>query len=255
MLEKVISTLSMDMTDVLMHPLQYEDFLMPSAAVSANRVNTGTCPHGMSPGACPICSGMTGGNSTTKRDVPRNPGEMTYNQCAAIGAMLRAQRHAREQAELAQQNRVQALAAFQKNISAVHSRLVELQVFFNESSPAIIVKPLSFILNNTVIKLLNFVQNVPQNFLTLIQNVTQKFSEITDKLAAIYGELKASISDKFSKVFNNIKKKLKKLFLVFGMDETDNEEQKIEETKRVFELKTLLEKITGKLKEGGTDEH
>ena len=85
-----------------------------STAVHARPHKAGTCPHGMPLGACPICNGMAGGNSTSKRDIPRNVGEMSYNQCAAIGAMLRAQKNAKAQAKLAQQNHLQALADFQK---------------------------------------------------------------------------------------------------------------------------------------------
>ena len=79
-----------------------------STAVRPHSAKVGTCPHGLPLGACPICNGMAGGNSTTKRDTPRNVGEMTYNQCAAIGAMLRAQKHAKAQAQQAQQAQGQA---------------------------------------------------------------------------------------------------------------------------------------------------
>jgi len=252
--QKDMSTHSLDIDNFLLRPLIYEDFFMPSTAVSANRVNTGTCPHGMSPGACPVCSGMAGGNSTTKRDIPRNIGEMTYNQCAAIGAMLRAQKHAREQAKLAQQNHLQALVDFQKNIASTHQRIVQMQSFLNENFPPVIAKPVNFVLNN-VIRVLNFVQNLPQTLAAAFQ----KFAEISDKLAAIYGEFKAAVSEKVSKFLSDFRKKLKKLFFVFGTSETDDEEQKVEEAKRAFELKTLLQKITGKLnnnkKKGQKDEH
>ena len=65
---------------------------MSLTAAHTHTTKVGTCPHGLPLGACPICDGMAGGNSTTKRDIPRNVGEMSYNQCAAIGAMLRAQK-------------------------------------------------------------------------------------------------------------------------------------------------------------------
>ena len=93
---------------------------LQSSPVRPQATKAGTCPHGMPLGACPICNGMAGGNSTTKRDIPRNAGEMTYNQCAAIGAMLKAQKAARQSAKLAQQNHEQALIDFQKNIANTH---------------------------------------------------------------------------------------------------------------------------------------
>ena len=62
----------------------------------------------------------------------------------------------------------------------------------------------------------------------------------------MYGELKASINEKISKFTNNLKKKLKSLFFVFGAEETDDEDKKIEEAKRAFELKTFIHKLFGK---------
>ncbi len=230
---------------------------MPAAAISANRVKTGTCPHGLPPGACPICSGMAGGNSTSKRDIPRNPGEMTYNQCAAIGAMLRAQKHAKEQAKLAQQNHLQALINFQKNIAQTHQRIMDLAALITEKLPPVLAKPLNFVLNNIVIRVLNVIQNLPTTVANLAQAVSQKFAEISDKLAAVYGELKAAISEKVSKFLSDTKKKLKRLFLVFGAFETEDEDKKIEEAKRTFELKTFIHKLSEKFNKNKDkkDEH
>ncbi len=219
-----------------------------STAVRPHSAKVGTCPHGLPLGACPICNGMAGGNSTTKRDIPRNVGEMSYNQCAAIGAMLRAQKHARAQAQQAQQNHLQALANFQKNIANTHQRLIELATLVNNTMPAIVAKPINFILTQVVGKVLNFVQNLPTNISNIIQNINQKFTEISDKLAAVYGEAKAAIEEKISKLITDTKKKLKSLFFVFGTQETDDEDKKIDEAKRTFELKTFIHKMYKKLK-------
>ncbi len=225
-----------------------------TTALHSSRVKAGTCPHGLPLGACPICNGMAGGNSTSKRDTPRNVGEMTYNQCAAIGAMLRAQKHAKEQAKLAQQNHIQALVEFSKNLAATHQRIMNLTALISEKLPPVLAKPINFILNNVVIRVLNFVQNMP----AILTNISQKFAEISDKLAAVYGELKAAISEKVSKFLTDAKKKLKRMFFVFGAFEAEDEDKKIEEAKRTFELKTLIHKLTEKFKdrkEKEKDEH
>ena len=195
---------------------------------------------------------MAGGNSTTKRDTPRNVGEMSYNQCAAIGAMLRAQKHARAQAQQAQQNHLQALANFQKNIANTHQRLVEFATMINNTMPAIIAKPVNFVLTQIVGRVLTVIQNLPTTIANFTQMVSQKFAEISDKLAAVYGELKAAVEEKVSKFFTETKKKLKSLFFVFGTQETDDEDKKIDEAKRTFELKTFIHKLYKKLK--GEDE-
>lgn len=219
-----------------------------ATSVHTHSSKIGTCPHGMPLGACPICNGMAGGNSTTKRDIPRNVGEMTYNQCAAIGAMLRAQKHARQQAQAAQQSHLQALANFQKTIASTHQRIMELASMISETMPAVIAKPVNFILNNIVGRVLNVIQNIPTAITNAIQTFTQKFAEIADKLTAIYGEFKAAVGEKISKFVSDIKKKLKSIFLVFGSEETDDEDKKIDETKRTFELKTFIHKLYKKLK-------
>jgi len=242
--------------DFFVRPLKTEDFLMSlTASIHANK-KAGTCPHGMPIGACPICNGISGGNSTSRRDVPRNAGEMTYNQCAAIGAMLKAQKHAKEQMKTAQQNRLQALAEFSKNISNTHQRLMTLNSLISNSMPAIIAKPISLILTTTA-KILSIIQNIPNVIINVSQAISQKFTEISDKLTAIYGEFKAAVQEKFSKFISGIKKKFKSLFFIFSSSETDDEEKKIEEAKRTFELKTFIHKLAQKLKQQDTknDEH
>jgi len=216
---------------------------LATPTLHSHTVKAGTCPHGLPLGACPICNGMAGGNSTTKRDTPRNVGEMTYNQCAAIGAMLKAQKAARAQAQAAQQSRTDALAEFQKNISNTHQRLMQLSAFIEKSMPAIVAKPINFVLNTVVGNVLNIVKNIPAAITNFAQVITQKIADISDKLAAVYGELKASINEKVSKFVSDLKKKLKSMFFIFGTDETTDEEKKIEEAKRTFELKTFIQKL------------
>lgn len=228
-----------------------EDFFMSlkSTPVRTQTVKPGTCPHGLPLGACPICSGMAGGNSTTKRDIPRNAGEMTYNQCAAIGAMLRAQKLARQRTKIAQEHHLQSLADFQKSISAAHQRLVDLAVFMNNNAPKIIAVPVNFVLTHFAGKMLLFIQNIPSGILNIAQNVRQKLTDISDKLAAIYGEMKNALKENFSKFISSLKKKFKFSFFVFCSGETDDEEQKIEEEKRLFELKTCINKLFLKMKQ------
>ena len=59
---------------------------MSTNVQSVSSIKSGTCPHGMAPGACPICSGMGGGGSSRVGERPQKAGEMSYHQCAMIGA-------------------------------------------------------------------------------------------------------------------------------------------------------------------------
>ena len=204
----------------------------------------GSCPHGLPAGACPICSGMAGGNSTTKRDTPRNVGEMTYNQCAAIGAMLRAQKAARQRAEANQQSFIQSMVQFNKNLENVHQRILEFASNISKTMPAIISAPVNFVLTQVVARIVNIMAQIPN----VMANFVQKFVDIADKLAAVYGEMKAAVSKSLSNIMGGIKKKLKSIFFIFGADETDDEEKKIDETQKAFNLKTFLHSLSRKFK-------
>ena len=97
-------------------------------------------------------------------------------------------------------------------------------------------------------KFLNFVQNIPNIIANISQAITQKFADITDKLTAIYGEFKAAVQKKVSEFLSNVKKKLKSLFFFSETHETEDEEKKIDEAKRTFELKTFIHTLAQKLK-------
>lgn len=228
-----------------------EDFLMTlqSSPVRSQATKAGTCPHGMPLGACPLCNGMAGGNSTSKRDIPRNAGEMTYNQCAAIGAMLRAQKAAKLSAKQAQQSHEQALIDFQKNITNTHQRLMNFAAFMDKNFPKIISTPINFLAINIAGNVLNFVKNMPVILGNFIQNFSQKFVDISDKIAAIYGEIELATQEKLANFISDFKKKFKFKFFVFGTGEAEDEEKKIEEEKRTFELKTFIHKLYKKIKQ------
>lgn len=216
---------------------------MSAIAHLHNNTKIGCCPHGMPMGACPICSGMAGGNSTTKRDVPRNVGEMTYNQCLAIGIMLKNQKAAKQRADAAQQNFLQAVQQFQKTLENAQNRISQLTQIISNTMPKLIAMPVNFVLNIAG-KVLNIVSNISNIFV----NIAQKFADITDKLTAMIGEFKAAVQKGLSNLMNGIKKKLKSMFFIFGADETDDENQKIEETQKAFNLKTFLHNLSRKFK-------
>ncbi len=219
-----------------------------STAPHVHNTKLGACPHGLPPGACPICGGG-GGNSTTRRDVPRNPGAMTYNQCAAIGALIQANKAAQKRAQGAEQNRLQALVDFQKNLQNIHQKILDLASAIAKSTPAIIAKPVNFVLTQIVGRFVQFVANLP----ALIVNVAQKIIDIADKLNSIYGEIKAALEKTASDFWNKTKKKLKSIFFIFGADDTDNEDKKVDETKKIFNLKTFIHKLAQKLKNNNTE--
>lgn len=232
----------------ILSPL-YEDFLMSLSTVhTANMSKIGGCPHGLPQGACPICSGM-GGGSQKKADFSAKPGEMSWNECAAIGAFLKAQKNAQLQRQQDAQNFAQMQKNFESSLMNSSQKLANIVQIFSQHTPAIISKPVGFVLNTLIGAPLRFVANI-SNF---ISQFAQKTADISDKLTAMMGELKNSIEKKISDAFSNLKKKVKSLFSIFKPLDIDNDDKKIEEAKRTFELKTfihdLYKKITGKDKE------
>ena len=81
----------------------------------------------------------------------------------------------------------------------------------------------------------------------------EKLTDISDKLNAIFGELKNATEKKISDRLKDFKKKFKSFFGITESEDVDDEEKKIEEEKRIFELKTFIhtlkEKFTNKKEE------
>lgn len=214
---------------------------LPSVqAANSNRI--GTCPHGLPLGACPICNGMGGG--AKKADFSAKPGEMSWNECAAIGAFLKAQKIAKLQRQQDAENFAKQAVAFDKAMMNASQKTATLAMFFTMNTPSIIAKPVNFVLNTIVGGALNTIRNFPQT----VQTVFQKLADISDKLTAVYGEVKAAIAKKISETFGELKKKIKSLFSIFGVQNSDNDDKQIDETKKAFKLKTFIHDLYKKLR-------
>lgn len=206
---------------------------------AANNSRIGTCPHGLPMGACPICNGMGGGGSV-KRD--NKPKEMTWNECYAIGQMLKAQKEARLHTQ--QMFAAQTLQAHLDNIQA-QINAMKLAIL-NSSLPKPLAKIAVVMLDTVVAPLAkavqtisNTIQNFAGNVLKTADALKQKIIDIADKLTAMLGEAKAALEKKISDKLKDVKKKI---FTLFGIAETENEED--EEVKRIEEQKLIHEENT-----------
>lgn len=220
---------------------------MPYGAVQTNSARVGTCPHGLPLGACPICNGMGGGGGMKKADFSAKPGEMSWNECAAIGAFLKAQQNAKLARQQDVQNFAQQAIAFQNAMTNASQRIASLAQFLTANTPPIIAKPLNFILNTVIGGALNTIKNIPAVISNALQNLGQKLADISDKLTAMMGEFKAAVNKKISDAFSDFKKKVKSLFSIFNPQDADDEEKKIDETKKAFQLKTFIHDLYNKL--------
>ena len=221
---------------------------MSNPVQSVNVNKAGTCPHGVAPGACPICSGMGGGGLRPGERVQK-PGEMSYHECAMIGAMMRAREAQQKLHEQTLFNRAEALKAFEQQMISMAQKMADFGAKLNNN---ILTKPIALVVNNIALPIIKAISNLPNIILNIADKISQikeKFIDIQDKLNAIFGEAKAFIEKKVSEFVGSIKSKFESLFKIFKRNNTKDDETKIDEDKKIFRLKTFIQKILGKKKD------
>ena len=219
-----------------------EGFLVLANSVqNIKKISTGNCPHGLPLGACPICSNSAG--SLRESDKNRKIGEMTYHECAMIGAMLKARALAQKNHEANMERRVEISKIFESQLTRISENLKE---FAKQISNSIFLKPIAWGITNIVVPIVNFIKNTPVlilNFLDKFSKIKQKIIDITDKLTAIIGEIKNFIQKKVAEIVSVISQKLKSLFRVHKRSNSDDDDTKIDDDKKIFNLKTVLNKV------------
>lgn len=222
--------------------------------ININKAASGLCPHGTIPGACPICSGMGGGGGLRVGERPQKAGEMSYHECAMIGAMMRAREAAQKQheANILQHNLLSKM--FAQNMQSVALKLSE---FVTKIQNNFLLKPVAYTIKNVVVPIINKIADIPnivsnlKGKLTLIKD---KLFDIQDKLNAIFGEAKQFINKKVSELVSNIKSKLETLFKIFKRNKANDNETKIDEEKKIFRLKTFINKILKKHRDNDSED-
>lgn len=219
---------------------------MSTSVSSITATKTGGCPHGLPAGACPICSGMGGSTKVKTADFSAKPGEMSWNECAAIGAFLKSLKNAKLARNADFQQRLLNIAQFEATLT---KSVQQLNQFIQSMSKNALTKPLAFIAQKVLLPILNRIKNLPVNIINTFINIANKLSDISDKLAAVFGEMKLAVNKKISDFSKAIKRKIKSIFEVFSA-ENDNDENEvmIAFEKHLDKLKNVLEKIADKLK-------
>ena len=219
---------------------------MSNAVQQVNKMKTGLCPHGLPPSACPICSNMGGGGSLRVGERPQKAGEMSYHECAMIGAMMKARAQRLENQKNALKARTEALLQFQHTLDKISQKLLQMA----EKLPNIfILKPVVVTIKNIVVPIINFVKNIP----TALGQIKQKFVDIQDKLNAIFGEAKAFVEKKISEIVSTVKSKLSSIFKIFKKDNAKDDDTKIDDDKKIFNLKTIIHKILKRKKKDDSE--
>ena len=218
---------------------------MSVQTISVQIPTKATCPHGNPMGACPICKG--GGGSSAPpidRNARRKAGEMTWNECYAMGQILK--QRAAAQAQNEKENTQYNAMLFGQNIafiniaSQVNTALNNMLANIVTTTTNINSKVLTPILNK-----LQILANTAQTFINkataqvkqVIEDIRQKIIAVADKLTAIYGEMKNAVAKNISDAFSRFKKKA--FALLAAIDETltpdEEDEKKLDEEKRVLE--------------------
>lgn len=216
---------------------------MSVQAIEISTPKKATCPHGNPAGACPLCKGGGDGmsNHSIDKNTRRRPGEMTWNECYAMGLILK--QRALKKDRLEQQN-----AKLEANLFSQNTNFVNLVTRFNNALTLIFIRVNANFssLNRNVLQPMlrslqtlantakNILQNVASQAKQILQDIKQKIIDISDKLAAIYGEMKnaltKNVSDKFKRF---VKKTFGILAVIDASLETDDDEKRKEEEKRI----------------------
>jgi len=204
------------------------------------------CPHGLPPGACPICSGMGGGGGKTDRNTPRRAGEMSYNECLAQWVQIKAANAKKEQAKLDQQY-ADKMAALNAKISQAYEKAAQklnnlLNTIDNAKNlPPIVKETVKFLIEKIAMPVLNLLSKIPdgiKNIQQFYNNVTNFINSVGEKLAMVFGEAKNFANSIIEKTF---KKPLKIILSLFNED-TSEEDEEVQKLK-AREIKKVLKSL------------
>ena len=205
-----------------------------------NQIKPGCCPHGLPAGACPVCS-QSGGGTLRQSDRNRKIGEMTYHECAMIGNMMKARALAQKRHETS----IEKQALNSQQFETVITRAAEnLNRFIKILSANFLFKPVAVVIKITLLPALNVILQIPK----IIQNLNNLKFEITDKLNAVFGEMKAFLSKKAEKVMEKLKSTFFVIFKVLKKHNSDDDDTKIDDDKRIFNLKNMIQRLKEKFK-------
>ena len=128
-----------------------------------------------------------------------------------------------------------------------------MKQFIQIVSQSFISKPIAIVLNAAVIPLLTVIKNIPQ----ILQTLNNLRFEISDKLAAIYGEAKAFVLKKAEEGLKVLGSFFEKIFKTSKKDDAEDDDTKIDDDKKIFNLKTIIHKIREKFskKKDKNNEH
>ncbi len=218
-------------------------------ATRMNRIKSGTCPHGMPAGACPICNGMGSGVSNKQQNV-RKAGEMTWSECFAMGLRMKADRLHKQQIIQERRDAHLALLRLQEVLSARLQKLENLKIVFERFLPAPVAKIANGVVNIIAIpiikivqKLTSIMQNLNINLQQMITTLKENIQGAQEKLAAIFGEIFNSKEKFLSERFKLARKKVFAFLFDKITEDNEIEIKEIEKEEVELELKKVKDSL------------
>lgn len=230
---------------------------MPIEKIAVPQTKTNTCPHGLPHGACPVCSGMSGGGSS-KTTKQKNPNEWSYEKCFAVWQEMLAKENKKSELKLQlikQANLTEAAARKLANtINGVKNVLHEIKSMLPLKMQANFDKAI----NKIITPIYNMISKFPQfikNIKVFVQDIKTQILDVTSKIAAVIGEVKNFIQ---KSLYEKYKKVSKKIFLFFFSEaerENDSEEMRVFESRELKKVKKtkLRQKSKGEIYEHSVD--
>lgn len=207
--------------------------------------NVHTCPHGSSPGACPICNPMGGGGGMKKTNAaPKN--EMSYGEMYAIWMRMKAA----DRRKLETENNIRREAENIQKTKEALSKMADKLINVLNKIENILPKPVAALFNATVNNILKPLMNIIQKFPDFIKNAAEFMKNIqrevyvvAEKLASVFGEIKNFIQKQVSDNFKKFTKKVYKILNLFGLKEGEEEledDEKINAEIAAFKAKDVV---------------
>ena len=205
------------------------------------------CPHGMSPGACPICNPSKMGGGGKRKDMSekkyaerpvQNPNEWSYARCLAAWIKMQGLKASAEQQKAQLEKDISPKEKVTKLVQAISDKIQSLVQNIKNPHLQQAVQTLANAITGVlrqIPKAINFISETGQKLAQMLQGAGEK-------LTAILGDIKNFTLRKFSE---NIEQKANKFifsFFTIREGENDHDDETIEIVKS-REIKKFIVEI------------
>ncbi len=201
-----------------------------STIPSIQVTNSATCPHGLPPGACPICSGGgAGGAASRPRETKKD--EWSYMQCLMVGQMMKAQQASQAESRQMFEGQLAFMRQLAENLNNFITRAQNILSTIEKNLPIHMQKAFSALVKNILNPLLQTLEKLPKiigEIEKFVADLRNKILDVAEKLNSIFGEMKNFIDRKLVKNFKKLVRKFLGLFVFTDDEESSPDEREFE---------------------------